>query len=105
LEAQVSVLIGILLASAAVFSWKIIGYLIPERYLDHGRVKNIATLLTIALLAALVGVQGFTTSSQVVFDARIPALILAAVLLKLRAPFIVTVAAAAAIAAAIRFFF
>ncbi len=97
-----SLLVGILLASAAVFSWKIIGYLIPERFLEHGRMKNIASLLTIALLAALVGVQGFTSQSQIVFDARIPALILAAILLKLRAPFIVTVAAAAALAALIR---
>lgn len=100
-----TILLGILIASVAVYSWKIIGFLIPERFLDHGRVQSIASLLTIALLAALVGVQGFTTSSQITFDARIPALILAAVMLKLKAPFIFTVAAAAALAALLRLVF
>ena len=100
-----NIFIGVIIASIAVYSWKIFGYLIPERYLDHGRIKNIASLLTIALLAALVGVQGFTTQSQIAFDARIPALLLAAIMLKFKAPFILTVAAAAGLAAVIRLVF
>ena len=99
------IFVGVIVASIAVFSWKIFGYLIPERYLVHGRIKNIASLLTIALLSALVGVQGFTTDSQITFDARVPALLLAALLLKLRAPFILTVAAAAGFAAIARLIF
>jgi hypothetical protein len=43
-----------------------------------------------------------TDGNEVVFDARIPALAIAAVLLALRVPFIVMVAAAAAAAALIR---
>ncbi|MEY4980967.1 MAG: hypothetical protein RL174_305 [Actinomycetota bacterium] len=100
-----TLLIGVILASLAVYSWKIFGYLVPERFLSHVRIKNIASLLTIALLAALVGVQGFTAESQITFDARVPALVLAAVMLKLKAPFIFTVAAAAGLAAALRFLF
>lgn len=100
-----TILFGVLVASAAVYSWKIFGFLIPEKYTDHGRVQRIASLLTIALLAALVGVQGFTSSSQITFDARVPALLLAAIMLKLKAPFIFTVAAAAGLAALIRLLF
>lgn len=96
---------GILLASAAVFSWKILGYLVPSSVLNNPTVSRIASLLTVALLAALVGVQGLTTSSAIEFDARIPAIGVAAILLYFRAPFVVMVAAAALVAALIRFFF
>jgi hypothetical protein len=58
--------------------------------------------LTIALLAALTGVQMLTDGSEIVFDARIPALAIAAVLLALRVPFVVMVAVAAAAAGLIR---
>jgi branched-subunit amino acid transport protein len=95
---------GILLGSMAVYSWKILGFMVPATFLDHPRISRIANLLTVALLSALTGVQMLTSSSQITFDARIPALAVAAVLLVLRAPFIVMVAAAAAVAAIIRFF-
>ena len=100
-----TMLLGIFVASAAVYLWKIAGFMTPERLLENPRIKRLANLLTIALLAALVGVQGFTQSSQIVFDARVPAVIVAAILLKLRAPFVVTVAAAAAVAGLLRLFF
>jgi hypothetical protein len=45
-----------------------------------------------------------TSGSQIIFDARIPALAVAALLLRFKAPFIVMVAAAAAVAALIRVF-
>lgn len=93
---------GILIGSALVFSWKILGYLVPESVLNHPVVSRVASLLTVALLAALLGVQGLTDAGEVTFDARIPALVVAAVLLYFRAPFIVMVAAAAATAALIR---
>jgi hypothetical protein len=50
----------------------------------------------------LVLVQGFTTNSEIVFDARVPALLVAAILLWLRAPFIVVVIAGALVAAVFR---
>lgn len=100
-----TMMLAILVASAAVYSWKIAGYLVPERWLSGDQIKRISSLLTIALLAALVGVQGFTTSGQISFDARVPALVLAAVMLKLRAPFIVTIGAAAGLAALLRLWF
>ena len=55
-----------------------------------------------ALLAALVAVQTLTSGYRVVIDARVPALVVAAVALALRAPFIVVVVAAALTAAGLR---
>ncbi len=97
--------LGILLASAAVYSWKILGFLVPSSVLKHPTISRIANLLTVALLSALLGVQGLTGAGEIHFDARIPALGVAAVLLYFRAPFVVMVAASALVAALLRFFF
>lgn len=96
--------IGILIASAAVYSWKILGYMVPSSILNNATISRIASLLTVALLAALLGVQGLTAGGEIVFDARIPALGVAAVLLYFRAPFVVMVAASALVAALLRLF-
>ena len=92
----------IILASIAVFALKLAGYLVPPSLLERPRPARIANLMTVALLAALVVVQTLGVGSRIVFDARVPALIVAVALLALRAPFIVVVAAAAATAALIR---
>jgi branched-subunit amino acid transport protein len=97
--------LAILLGSLAVYSWKILGFVVPNTALDHPKISKIASLLTIALLSALTGVQMLTSGSVIEFDARIPALAVAAGLLVLRVPFVVMVAAAAAVAALIRLFF
>jgi uncharacterized membrane protein len=101
----VNVWIGIVVASIAVYSWKLIGSLVPKKLLDHPRVAASANYLTIALMAALVGVQTFVTKSQLAIDARVAAVLVAVVLTALRVPFLVMVAAAASVAALIRFFF
>ncbi len=97
--------IGILLGSVAVYSWKIFGYLVPHTVLDNPRVGKIANLITVALLSALTGVQMLTSGGAISFDARVPAIAVAAVMLAFRAPFIVMVAVAAAVAALLRYFF
>ncbi|BDV31017.1 AzlD domain-containing protein [Microbacterium terricola] len=81
---------------------KTLGYLVPPRWLDAPRPSRIADLLTVALLAALVAVQTLGVGQQIVVDARIPAVLVAAGLLMLRAPFLVVVAAAALVAALLR---
>jgi hypothetical protein len=98
-----SVWLGILLGSLAVFSWKIFGFLVPHTLLDNPKIGKIASLLTVALLSALTGVQMLTSGSTIASDARIPALAIAALLLRFRAPFSVVVAVAAAVAAVLRF--
>jgi hypothetical protein len=97
--------VGILLGSAAVYSWKIIGHLVPKRILDNPRIAASANYLTIALMAALVGIQTFTNGHELVIDARLAAVVLAVILTALRVPFLVMVASSAALAGLIRFFF
>lgn len=91
----------VIFAAALVFSWKLFGHLLPLRN-QSPTVQKLTDGVTVALLAALVVIQGLTSGGQVVFDARIPALLVAGVLLWLRLPFIVVVLAAAAVAAVIR---
>lgn len=96
---------AVLISSALVYSWKLFGYLVPERFVSNPKVKDLASLLTVSLLAALVGIQTFGTASGVSVDARLPAIILAGALFYLRVPFIVVVVVAAATAALLRLWF
>lgn len=93
---------AIALASVICLALKVTGYLVPLRLLEAPRPARIADLLTVALLAALVAVQTLGVGQQIVVDARVPAVLVAAGLLLLRAPFLVVVVAAAAVAAALR---
>jgi len=93
---------AVLLASIVCVGLKAIGYLIPPKVLEAPRPARVADLLTVALLAALVAVQALGVGQGVVVDARVPALVVAAGLLLLRAPFLVVVVAAAATAAVLR---
>jgi branched-subunit amino acid transport protein len=97
--------IAIFVASIAVYSWKFLGHSVPEKILRNPSVSRLAAFLTVALMAGLVGVQGFVSNSQITWDARLPAIALALVLAALRAPFIAIVLSAAALAAGIRYFF
>ncbi|MDO7882150.1 AzlD domain-containing protein [Salinibacterium soli] len=92
----------ILLASIAVFALKIAGYLVPPSLIERPTPSRVANLLTVALLAALIVVQTLGQGQQIELDARVPAIIVAAGLFALRVPFIVVVAAAAAVAAVLR---
>jgi branched-subunit amino acid transport protein len=96
---------AVLISSALVYSWKLFGFLVPERFVSSPKIKELASLLTVALLAALVGIQTFGTAEGISLDARVPALVVAGVLFYLRAPFIVVVIAAASIASLIRLIF
>lgn len=93
---------AVLLASCICVALKGIGYLIPPKALEAPRPARITDLLTVALLAALVAVQTLGAGQAIVVDARVPAVLVAAGLLMLRAPFLVVVAAAAVVAALLR---
>jgi hypothetical protein len=92
----------IILASIGCLVLKLVGYLVPPSLLAKPAPARIADLLTVALLAALIAVQTLGSGQAIVFDARIPAVLVAVVLFALRVPFIVVVIAAAGVAAAIR---
>ncbi len=93
---------AIALASVVCLALKAVGYLIPPRWFDAPAPSRIIDLLTVALLAALVAVQTLGVGQQIVVDARVPAVLVAAGLLVLRAPFLVVVIAAAVVAALLR---
>ena len=93
----------IILASIAVFALKLLGYLVPPSLVERPVPARIANLLTVALLSALIVVQTVGGGTGIVVDARIPALLVAAALFALRVPFILVVAAAAVVAALVRF--
>ncbi|MEJ3403196.1 AzlD domain-containing protein [Rathayibacter sp. YIM 133350] len=92
----------VILASMACVAIKLGGYLVPPRVLHPPTPSRIADMLTVALLAGLTAVQSFASGHDIVLDARVPALIVAAALYALRVPFVVVVLVAAALAAGIR---
>jgi hypothetical protein len=92
----------VLLASLAVLALKLVGYLVPQSLVEKPTPARIASLLTVALLAALIAVQTLASGTVIVLDARVPAVLLAAGLFALRVPFIVVIIAAALAAAIIR---
>lgn len=93
---------AVLLAGAACLAIKLAGHVLPEHWLARPAVARVAALVTVALLAALVGVQTAADGGRLVLDARLPALAVAAVALALRAPFVVVVLLAALTAAGLR---
>jgi hypothetical protein len=84
------------------YGFKLAGLSLPERLLDNPRIRRIAALLPVALLAALTAIQTVATGSRLVIDARLAGVAAGAVALLLRAPFLVVVAVAAGTAALIR---
>jgi branched-subunit amino acid transport protein len=88
--------------AAAAYALKAIGpVLAGDRELPPS-VTQVLELLSVPLLAALVVVQTFDGGERLVVDARLPAVLVAGVLVWRRAPFIVVVLAAAATAALLR---
>jgi len=92
----------LLAACAACYAIKLAGLSLPQRVLGDERIQRIVPLLPVALLAALVATSTFAVGRHLVVDARAAALVVAAVAVLLRAPFLVVVAAGAATAALIR---
>ncbi len=92
----------ILLASALAFGTKLLGYLVPAKVLANPRMSRIAGTLTIGLLAALTVLNAAVSGRQIVADARLGALVGAAVALWFKAPFLVVVLVGAGSAAGLR---
>ncbi|TME22246.1 MAG: AzlD domain-containing protein [Chloroflexi bacterium] len=93
---------GVLIASASCYALKLAGLSLPQRWLQDPRVQRTVPLIPIALLAALVATQTFSTGQHLVLDVRAAALVVAIVAVVLRAPFLVVVAAASLTAALLR---
>ena len=87
--------IGVLGTSAIAFLLKFTGHSIPEKYLTNPRMLRINTLIPIALLTALVGVQTLTEKGKWVIDQRLAGVAVALIALSLKAPYFVVVVSAA----------
>ena len=92
----------ILVACAAAYGLKLLGYLLPRRWMENERMLRIAGTVTIGLLASLTAVNAVASGQALVLDARIGALAASAVALVLRAPFLVVVIVGAGAAALLR---
>jgi branched-subunit amino acid transport protein len=93
---------GVLVACAGCYALKLAGLSLPASVLQDARVQRTVPLVPVALLAALVATQTFSTGHHLVLDVRAAALGVAIVAVLLRAPFLVVVASAAATAALLR---
>ncbi len=93
---------GLFAASAACYALKLAGLSLPRQWLENPRIQGTVGLLPVALLAALVATQTFSTGHHLVLDVRAAALAVAVVAVLLRAPFLVVVVAGAATAALLR---
>ena len=93
---------AVLVGCLGCFLLKLAGWSVPARWLEQPTVQRAAVLLPVPLLAALVVVQAFAGDRALVLDARAAGLAVGAVLVLLRAPFLLVVVAAAATAALLR---
>jgi len=92
----------LLLACAMAFATKLVGYLLPARWMAGPRMARVTGLVTIGLLASLVVVNAFADGARLALDARAGALLAAIAALLLRVPFLGVVVIGAASAALLR---
>lgn len=94
--------IWLIIAVVLAYATKLLGYLVPAKVLANPRMSRVAGTLTIGLLASLTVVNAAASGTAVVLDARIGALVAAAVALWFKAPFLVVVLVGALAAAGLR---
>ena len=92
----------IIVACVVAFLTKLLGYLVPRKWLTNPRIARMAGTLTIGLLASLTIVNTVATGQHLELDSRLGALVAAAIALLLKAPFLVVVLAGALAAAGLR---
>lgn len=87
--------------SGLCFSIKLLGHLVPERWLSAARFQRINALIPVTLLSALVVAEGLVVRTRIVLDHRLAGLAAALIALLARAPFPVVVIAAAVTSAVV----
>jgi uncharacterized membrane protein len=93
---------AILLGSLGCYVLKFAGLSVPEAVLQDERVQEVAALLPVALLAALVAIQTFSSGNALTLDARAAGLGVALIAVLVRLPFLAVVALATATTALLR---
>jgi uncharacterized membrane protein len=94
--------ITVIAGCAVTFTFKLLGHLLPQRWFAHPRLAPIVGLVTASLLAGLCTVQTWADGQSLVIDARLAALVVAAVAFWRKLPFAIVVILAAATAAGLR---
>ncbi len=94
--------VAILLGSAGCYALKLAGLSVPRGLLADARVRRVADMLPVALLATLVALQVFTAGTRLTIDARVAGVAAALFAVLARAPFLVVVAVAVAVTALVR---
>jgi hypothetical protein len=94
--------VAVLAGTVGCYVCKLAGLSIPAAVLARPAVRRLAALLPVALLAALIGVQTFSTGQHLVIDARVAGLAVAGVAVWRRWPFLVVVGLAALTTAVVR---
>jgi branched-subunit amino acid transport protein len=95
--------LAVLAACLLAYITKLAGFSVPERLLAGPVTSRALALLPVALLAGLVAAQTFAGPGRsIAVDARAVGLVAAVVALLLRAPFLVVICVAAAVAAGLR---
>jgi hypothetical protein len=94
--------VTVLAGSAVCLGLKLAGAYVPRRLLDRPAVMRVMSLVTVALLAGLLAIQAMAAGHGLTIDARLAGLAVAGVALWRKAPFILVVILAAAVAAGLR---
>ena len=92
----------VLLACVLAYVTKLAGYLLPEKWTQDPRVMAYTGAMTIGLLSSLVLLNAVGDGQRLVLDARMVALLVAAVALWRKLPYLVVVLLGALSAAAWR---
>lgn len=87
---------------ASAYAFKVVGLVVGQRLDRETSERWSLEIVVVPVLAALIVIQTFTSGHRLVVDARTPALLVAAVLVWRKAPFVVVALAAAATAALLR---
>jgi len=94
--------LAVVVGSISCYVMKLLGFSVPRRMLDDERVKSVAILLPVALLAALALTQSLSTGHHLTLDARAGGLGAALACTAKKAPFLVTVTVAVVVTAGLR---
>lgn len=93
--------IATIIASAACFLLKFLGFSMPDSILNQPRIQQINLYIPIVLLSALVAVQTVGDGRGIVFDHRLAGVAVASIALRFKVPFPLMMLTAAVVSALI----
>ena len=87
--------IVVIATGVVCFVTKLLGHVVPQRWLAHPRLQRVNALVPLALLSALVVAQSVVVHARIVIDHRLAGLCVAVAALWAKLPFLVVVVGAA----------